>query len=93
MKGIPYFNIPSVGCVSLSRCSSPSHALTDPLPMHPLLSLQGLIVDEAGFVLEGPNSNFAILTEDDAFVTPPFDNVLAGVTIQRLMELLPEVGD
>ena len=61
--------------------------------MHPLLSLQGLFVDEAGFVLEGPNSNFAILTEDDVFVTPPFDNVLAGVTIQRLMELLPEVGD
>ena len=59
--------------------------------MHPLLSLQGLFVDEAGFVLEGPNSNFAILTEDDVFVTPPFDNVLAGVTIQRLMELLPEV--
>jgi len=52
---------------------------------------QGVFVDQAGFILEGPNSNFAMLTKDNVFVTPPFDNILPGVTIQRLMELLPEV--
>jgi len=50
-----------------------------------------VFVDSDGFILEGPNSNFALLTQDNVFVTPPFDNVLAGITVQRLMELIPGV--
>ncbi|KAF5839912.1 aminotransferase [Dunaliella salina] len=49
----------------------------------------GLFVDEEGHILEGPNMNIGIITQDDVFVTPPFDNCLAGVTMQRVMELIP----
>jgi branched-subunit amino acid aminotransferase/4-amino-4-deoxychorismate lyase len=52
---------------------------------------QGIFVDEDGYVLEGPNSNFAIMTNEDVFVTPPFDRILSGITVQRLMEIL-QVG-
>lgn len=51
-----------------------------------------MFVDPEGFILEGPNSNFALLTQDNVFVTPPFDNILAGITVQRLMELIPGVS-
>lgn len=54
--------------------------------------MQGVFVDEEGFVLEGPNSNFAIVTEDNVFVTPPFNRCVAGITIQKLMQLIPAVG-
>ena len=53
----------------------------------------GVFVDSDGYVLEGPNSNFGILTKDNVFVTPPFDNCLAGITVQRLMEIIPAVSD
>lgn len=55
--------------------------------------MQGIFVDEKGFVQEGPNMNIGIITQDDVFVTPPFDGCLAGVTMQRLMELIPDVSD
>jgi branched-subunit amino acid aminotransferase/4-amino-4-deoxychorismate lyase len=59
-------------------------------PLHPLPPPQGVFVDQSGNVLEGPNSNFALLTQEGVLVTPPFDSVLAGITIQRLMELVAE---
>lgn len=31
------------------------------------------------------------LQADGTLVVPPFDNALAGITVQRMMELLPEV--
>ncbi|GAX75021.1 hypothetical protein CEUSTIGMA_g2467.t1 [Chlamydomonas eustigma] len=49
----------------------------------------GLFVDPEGNILEGPNANFAMITMDNVFVTPPFDNILAGITVQRLMQLIP----
>jgi branched-subunit amino acid aminotransferase/4-amino-4-deoxychorismate lyase len=49
----------------------------------------GLFVDAEDYILEGPNANFGMITEDNVFVTPPFDNILAGITVQRLMELIP----
>ena len=52
----------------------------------------GIFVDDKGFILEGPNSNFGLLTQDNVFVTPPFDNCLAGITVQRLMEIIPPVS-
>lgn len=50
---------------------------------------QGIFVDAAGNVAEGPNMNMACLLEDGTLVLPPFDNCLAGITMQRMMQLLP----
>ena len=36
--------------------------------------------------------NVAMITQQDVMVTPPFDDCLPGITIQRLMELVPEVS-
>ncbi len=30
--------------------------------------------------------------EDGTLVVPPFDNCLAGITVQRMMQLLPSVS-
>ncbi|KAL4442489.1 hypothetical protein ABPG77_005073 [Micractinium sp. CCAP 211/92] len=50
---------------------------------------QGIFVDADGNVAEGPNMNLACLLEDGTLVVPPFDSCLAGITIQRMMQLLP----
>lgn len=51
---------------------------------------QGIFVDLEGNVCEGPNMNLAIITNEDELVVPTFDNCLAGITVQRLMELAPQ---
>lgn len=51
---------------------------------------QGIFVDAEGYVLEGPNLNVAIITHEEELVVPPFDNCLAGITVQRMMELAPQ---
>lgn len=53
---------------------------------------QGIFLDAEGFVAEGPNMNLAILTRDGELVTPPFECVLAGRTVQRAMELAEEAS-
>jgi len=50
----------------------------------------GVFVDEEGHVQEGPNMNLAIITHDDVLITPPADGCLEGITMQRLLELIPE---
>ncbi|KAL4447823.1 hypothetical protein ABPG75_005042 [Micractinium tetrahymenae] len=50
---------------------------------------QGIFVDADGNVAEGPNMNMACLLDDGTLVVPPFDSCLAGITIQRMMQLLP----
>ena len=50
---------------------------------------QGVFLDPDGSVLEGPNMNLAIVAGGE-LVTPPFDSVLAGRTVQRAMELAEE---
>ena len=47
----------------------------------------GVWMTERGFVGEGPSMNLAIV-EDGVFVTPPTDDVLAGCTVRRAMELI-----
>ena len=47
-------------------------------------------MDAEGGVAEGPNMNAAVLLGDGTVVVPPFDSALAGITIQRMMQLLPE---
>ena len=61
-----------------------------PLPLLPLL-LQGLFIDGKGHVQEGPNMNIGILTQDGTLITPPAESCLAGITMARLLELVPEV--
>ncbi|PSC69405.1 D-amino-acid chloroplastic-like [Micractinium conductrix] len=51
---------------------------------------QGVFVDGAGNIAEGPNMNMACLLDDGTLVVPPFDSTLAGITIQRMMQLLPQ---
>ncbi len=47
----------------------------------------GIFVDEAGFVGEGSNMNCAFVTAEGVLLHPKFDNILAGCTVKRLLEL------
>lgn len=49
-----------------------------------------ILVDEDGYIAEGPNCNIACLTEEKVLVIPPFESSLPGTTAIRLMELLPQ---
>lgn len=51
---------------------------------------QGIFLDENGFIAEGPNMNIGIIRSDSTLVIPPFDNALPGLTLRRMIELLPE---
>ena len=55
-----------------------------------LHATHGIFVDEEGFVSEGGTFNVGFITKDNELVVPEFDNCLAGVTIQRIMELVPQ---
>lgn len=36
--------------------------------------------------------NIAIITQEDVLVVPPFDHILDGITIRRMLELIPAVS-
>jgi branched-chain amino acid aminotransferase len=44
-------------------------------------------VDEAGSLTEGPTENMGLITEGGAFLVPPFERILRGTTVIRMMEL------
>jgi len=46
----------------------------------------GLWVDQDGYVLESSVMNAAFLDSDNVFRTPPFEGLLAGTTIKRVLE-------
>ncbi|KAG0630306.1 hypothetical protein M758_1G168600 [Ceratodon purpureus] len=46
-------------------------------------------LDSEGYIAEGPNMNIAVLSKDGVLLIPPFDNVLAGCTARRMLELVP----
>ena len=48
-------------------------------------------MDSEGFVAEGSVMNIGIITHEGELVVPPFEQTLAGVTLQRLLHLLREV--
>lgn len=50
----------------------------------------GIFVDALGNIAEGPNMNVAILTKEGELVIPPFTQVLQGITLLRLVELIEE---
>ncbi|KAK9838341.1 hypothetical protein WJX81_005802 [Elliptochloris bilobata] len=51
---------------------------------------QGVFVDEAGFVAEGPTMNLGVVTHEGELVIPPFERSLAGCTIKRVLELVAQ---
>lgn len=46
----------------------------------------GIFVDQHGMVAEGSNMNVAFVTHDRQFRHPPFDAILSGITIQRVLQ-------
>lgn len=48
----------------------------------------GVFVDSNGNIAQGPNMNVGVFLEDGTLVVPPFESSLAGITMQRLLELL-----
>ena len=46
----------------------------------------GVFIDPRGMVAESSNMNVAFVTKDRVFRHPPFDAILSGITIQRVLE-------
>jgi 4-amino-4-deoxychorismate lyase len=46
----------------------------------------GIFIDQRGLVAESSNMNVAFVTKDRLFRHPPFDAILTGITIQRVLE-------
>lgn len=56
----------------------------------------GIFIDERGMVAESSNMNAAFVTQNRVFRHPPFDAILSGITVQRILHLarrLVEQGD
>lgn len=47
-------------------------------------------LDVDGFITEGPTENCAIISSNDEFIIPSFENTLKGITISRAIELAKE---
>lgn len=47
----------------------------------------GIFIDERGMIAEGSNMNVAFVTKEKIFRHPPFDAILSGITIQRVLQL------
>ncbi|MBI3059341.1 MAG: aminotransferase class IV [Deltaproteobacteria bacterium] len=48
----------------------------------------GIFVDERGMVAESSNMNVAFVTKERVFRHPPFDAILSGITVQRILHLV-----
>lgn len=46
----------------------------------------GVFIDQRGMVAESSNMNVAFVTRDRVFRHPPFDAILSGITIQRVLD-------
>jgi len=46
----------------------------------------GIFIDQHGKVAESSNMNVAFVTRDRVFRHPPFDAILSGITIQRVLD-------
>eukprot|EP00927_Polykrikos_kofoidii_P009692 TRINITY_DN14058_c0_g1_i1.p1 TRINITY_DN14058_c0_g1~~TRINITY_DN14058_c0_g1_i1.p1 ORF type:complete len:339 (-),score=60.88 TRINITY_DN14058_c0_g1_i1:43-1059(-) len=49
----------------------------------------GIGVDDAGIISEAAIMNVGFVRDDGVLMTPKFDRILAGCTVQRAMELVP----
>ncbi len=46
----------------------------------------GIFIDQSGMVAESSNMNVAFVTREGVFRHPPFEAILSGITIQRVLE-------
>jgi 4-amino-4-deoxychorismate lyase len=46
----------------------------------------GVFIDQCGMVAESSNMNVAFVTHDRVFRHPPFDAILSGITVQRVLD-------
>jgi 4-amino-4-deoxychorismate lyase len=46
----------------------------------------GVFIDQHGMVAESSNMNVAFVTHDRVFRHPPFDAILSGITVQRVLD-------
>jgi 4-amino-4-deoxychorismate lyase len=46
----------------------------------------GVFIDQRGMIAESSNMNVAFVTKDRVFRHPPFDAILSGITIQRVLD-------
>jgi 4-amino-4-deoxychorismate lyase len=46
----------------------------------------GVFIDQSGMVAESSNMNVAFVSKDRVFRHPPFDAILSGITIQRVLD-------
>jgi 4-amino-4-deoxychorismate lyase len=46
----------------------------------------GVFIDQGGMIAESSNMNVAFVTRDRVFRHPPFDAILSGVTIRRVLD-------
>ena len=53
----------------------------------------GVFIDASGHIGESSNMNVAFVTSDGVFKHPKFDNILAGCTSRRLLELADVLRD
>ncbi len=51
---------------------------------------QALFVDENDHVLGTSDYNLAMVTQDDVMVVPPPEAIEHGLTLQRLIKIIPE---
>jgi 4-amino-4-deoxychorismate lyase len=47
----------------------------------------GIFIDGRGMVAEGSNMNVAFVTRERVFRHPPFDAILSGITVQRILQM------
>jgi 4-amino-4-deoxychorismate lyase len=53
----------------------------------------GIFIDQRGMVAESSNMNVAFVTRDRVFRHPPFDAILSGITIQRVLQFAQRLVD
>ncbi len=53
----------------------------------------GIFIDQRGMVGESSTMNVAFITKDGVFCHPPFDSILPGITVQRLLQLARQLVD
>jgi 4-amino-4-deoxychorismate lyase len=46
----------------------------------------GVFIDQRGMIAESSNMNVAFVTHDRVFCHPPFDAILSGITIERVLD-------
>lgn len=53
--------------------------------------LQAVMVDEDGYVIGAGHGSVGIVTYDDELIVPTAEDAVCGLTMQRILELIPNV--